>query len=74
MARLNTYPQAGGLDLGDVFIIDGPRGTRTVDIVTIMEQIPEKYVDDDKLEKVLDEETSGFADIDFSEMFPGESG
>ena len=70
MARINTYPSTSGIELNDVFIIDGPRGTRTVGIDVIMENIPEKYVDEDDLKKAFGDESSGLADLDFSNAFP----
>ena len=69
MARINTYPSSATVDLEDVFLIDGPKGTRTVGIDVVMNKIPSQYIDDVKLDRIFGEQTSGFGDIDFSKMF-----
>lgn len=67
MARLNTYPRNEYINTDDAFVIDGPHGTRSVSVQTVMNYIPEAYVTQSELNETIGDDTMD--DIDFSEYF-----
>lgn len=54
MGTIKSYPFTEEIESEDRFLIDGPKGTRITNIESIMENIPEEYVTDEKLKDEID--------------------
>lgn len=68
MARLNTYPRVEYVNNEDAFVIDGPQGTRTVSVDTVMNYIPSSYVTDEKLLSTVGSD-GDLVNLDFAPYF-----
>lgn len=68
MARLNTYPRVEYVNNEDAFVIDGPQGTRTVSVDTVMNYIPLSYVTDEKLLNTVGSDED-LVNLDFAPYF-----